>query len=88
MAPDRSLDKQIELTDDKEQTMKIDLKAAAEGAVGRLTRQEAATYLGLAVSTLADWHRKGLGPESVKVGGRRFYRVAALNAFIAKGVQA
>lgn len=62
--------------------MKIDLKAAAEGAVGRLTRQEAATYLGLAVSTLADWHRKGLGPESVKVGGRRFYRVAALNAFI------
>ena len=65
--------------------MKIDLKAAAEGAVGRLTRKEAAIYLGLAVSTLADWHRKGLGPESVKVGGRRFYRVTALNMFISKG---
>jgi hypothetical protein len=65
--------------------MKIDLKAAAEGARGRLTRQDAAQYLGSAVSTLADWHRKGLGPESVKVGGRRFYRVAALNEFIAKG---
>jgi predicted site-specific integrase-resolvase len=65
--------------------MKIDLKAAAEGAVGRLTRKEAGQYLHVAASTLADWHRKGLGPESVKVGGRRFYRVAALNDFIAKG---
>lgn len=65
--------------------MKIDLKAAAEGARGRLTRQDAANYLGLAVSTLADWHRKGLGPDSVKVGGRRFYRVDALNAYINKG---
>ena len=37
--------------------MKIDLKAAAEGARGRLTRQEAAQYLGLAVS------------RSVNVGG-------------------
>jgi hypothetical protein len=62
--------------------VKIDLKAAAEGAQGRLTRQEAAIYLGLAVSTLADWHRKGQGPASVKIGGRRFYRVAALNVFI------
>ncbi len=85
MAPHRSLDKQIDLTDDKERAMKIDLKAAAEGAVGRLTRKEAAIYVGSAVSTLADWHRKGLGPESIKVGGRRFYRVAALNDFIAKG---
>lgn len=65
--------------------MKIDLKAAAEGTVGRLTRKEAAIYLGLAASTLADWHRKGVGPASVKVGGRRFYRVAALNAYISEG---
>lgn len=65
--------------------MKIDLEAASRGARGRLTRQEAAHYLGLAVSTLADWHRKGIGPESVKVGGRRFYRVDTLNAFIKKG---
>lgn len=65
--------------------MKIDLEAAAEGARGRLTRQDAATYLGLAVSTLADWHRKGLGPASVKVGGRRFYRVDALNTYINEG---
>lgn len=67
--------------------MKIDLKAAAEGARGRLTRKEAASYLGLAVSTLADWHRKGLGPASVKVGGRRFYRADALRAFIAGGTR-
>lgn len=65
--------------------MKIDLKSAAEGARGRLTRKEAASYLGLAVSTLADWHRKGLGPASVKVGGRRFYRVDVLNAYINEG---
>jgi len=65
--------------------MKIDLKAAAEGARGRLTRKEAASYLGLAVSTLADWHRRGLGPASVKVGGRRFYRVDALNTYINEG---
>lgn len=67
--------------------MKIDLNAAAEGARGRITRKEAAIYLGLAVSTLADWHRKGLGPESVKVGGRRFYRISALNTFIDKGAR-
>lgn len=61
---------------------KIALNEARNGGSGRLTRQEAAAYLGLAASTLADWHRKGIGPASVKVGGRRFYRVSALDAFI------
>jgi predicted site-specific integrase-resolvase len=63
----------------------IDAAAAISGQKGRLTRKDAATYLGLSVSTLADWHRKGIGPDSVKVGGRRFYRVDALTAFIARG---
>lgn len=61
---------------------KVTLKEASEGKAGRLTRQEAAEYLGLKASTLADWHRRGVGPGSVKVGGRRFYRVGALDAFI------
>ncbi|WP_082543232.1 helix-turn-helix transcriptional regulator [Sphingomonas sp. Leaf339] len=61
---------------------KITLSAASGGELGRLTRQEAASYLGVSASTMADWHRKGVGPASIKVGGRRFYRVEALNAVI------
>lgn len=61
---------------------KIGLMDAARGAEGRLTRAEAAQYLGMAESTLADWHRRGIGPESVKVGGRRFYRLSSLKQFI------
>lgn len=61
---------------------KIGLMDAARGVEGRLTRAEAAQYLGMAQSTLADWHRRGIGPASVKVGGRRFYRLSALQAFI------
>lgn len=63
---------------------KIGLADAVRGTEGRLTRAEAAQYLGMAQSTLADWHRRGIGPESVKVGGRRFYRLSALQAFIGK----
>lgn len=63
---------------------KITLGEAAEGRDGRLTRAEAAAYLGVSSSTLADWHRRGLGPASVKIGGKRFYRVGALTKFIGK----
>lgn len=60
----------------------ISLNAAASGAPGRLTRRDAAAYLGVSVSTMADWHRRGLGPASMMVGGRRYYRLEALTAFI------
>lgn len=63
---------------------KIGLAEAVQGTEGRLTRAEAAQYLGMAQSTLADWHRRGIGPASVKVGGRRFYRLSALVEFIGK----
>jgi hypothetical protein len=53
---------------------KITLDAASGGAHGRLTRPEAASYLGVAASTMAD--------------GRRFSRVEALIAFIASGSRA
>ncbi|MCC2975717.1 helix-turn-helix domain-containing protein [Sphingomonas sp. PL-96] len=62
---------------------KITLEEANRGAPGRLNRPEAAAYLGLAASTLADWHRRGIGPNSLKIGGRRFYRVSDLHAFMA-----
>lgn len=61
---------------------KISLSEASKGIEGRLNRAEAAEYLGVAPSTLADWHRRGIGPKSIKPYGRRFYRTASLRAFI------
>ncbi|WP_298465496.1 DNA-binding protein [uncultured Erythrobacter sp.] len=48
---------------------------------GRVTRKEAARYLGFQPKTLANWHRLGIGPQSVMIGGRRFYQVAELHAY-------
>jgi hypothetical protein len=52
---------------------------------GRLTREDAATYLGMKPKTLAMWQLHGKGPRSVLVGGRRFYFKADLDAFIHSG---
>ena len=49
---------------------------------GRLTRKDAAKYLGRAEKTLAMWQMERKGPPSVLVGGRRFYFKEALDAFI------
>lgn len=50
---------------------------------GRLDRNNAAKFLGLAPKTLAEYQRLGKGPVSVKVGGRRFYKLDTLKAFAA-----
>jgi hypothetical protein len=50
---------------------------------GRMTRDDAARYLGHASKTLAMWALQGKGPRSVKVGGRVFYYRADLDAFVA-----
>lgn len=50
---------------------------------GRMTRKDAARYLGHQDKTLAMWQLQGKGPRSVLVGGRRFYFKAELDAFIA-----
>ncbi len=50
---------------------------------GRVDRINAARYLGLAPKTLAEYHRLGKGPASRKVGGRRFYQLDDLKAFVA-----
>lgn len=52
---------------------------------GRVSRSRAAAILGLSAKTLANWQTRGLGPRSVRVGGRRFYYVADLLAFIEAG---
>ncbi|AEG50059.1 hypothetical protein Sphch_2398 [Sphingobium chlorophenolicum L-1] len=51
----------------------------------RLSRNDAASFLGLSSKTLANWAFRGLGPRSLKVGGRRFYYLADLEAFVQKG---
>lgn len=48
---------------------------------GRVTRSEAAKFLGFSPKTLAEWHRLGYGPPSFLVGGRRFYRLAELEPY-------
>ena len=49
---------------------------------GRLTRKDAAKYLGRAEKTLAMWEMEAKGPKSVLVGGRRFYFKNVLDAFV------
>lgn len=49
---------------------------------GRMTRQDAARYLGHTSKTLAMWQVQGRGPKSVLVGGKRFYFKDDLDAFI------
>ena len=49
---------------------------------GRVSRIEAAKFLGFKPKTLAEWHRKGLGPKSLMVGGRRFYALEELMRYV------
>ena len=49
---------------------------------GRMDRANAAKYLGRSVKTLAMWTMEGKGPDSILVGGRRFYFKDKLDAFI------
>lgn len=55
---------------------------------GRVNRADAARYLGYEKRTLEEWHRLGKGPPSLMVGGRRFYRLHDLQAFVAGGTVA
>ena len=52
---------------------------------GRMTREHAALYLGMKVKTLAMWAIQGKGSQSIRVGGRAFYRQSDLDAFIQSG---
>jgi hypothetical protein len=52
---------------------------------GRMSREDAARYLGHKPKTLAMWALSGKGPRSVKVGGRIFYFVSDLDAFVRRG---
>ena len=52
---------------------------------GRMTRDDAAKYLGLKSKTLAAWHLQKKGPAIVLVGGRRYYFRSELDRFISQG---
>ena len=49
---------------------------------GRMTRRDAARYIGVEDKTLANWELVKKGPRSVLVGGRWFYFKTELDAFI------
>ena len=49
---------------------------------GRMTRRDAAHYLGMAEKTLAMWAMDGKGPAGKRVGGRVFYFKDDLDRFI------
>ena len=53
---------------------------------GRVSRFDAAAYLGLSAKTLRQWAVDGKHLKVVKVGGRCFYRLSELQSFV--GVEA
>jgi hypothetical protein len=52
----------------------------------RLSRKDAAIYLGRAPQTLAGWAVERRGPKVLKIGARAFYNLVDLDAFIADGM--
>lgn len=54
---------------------------------GRVSRADAAKFLGRTSKTLAEWKRLGLGPKPHKVGGRVYYYFRDLEAFVANGAR-
>jgi hypothetical protein len=48
---------------------------------GRVSRNDAAAFLGKTPKTMAEYHRLGIGPQSIMVGGRRFYHLAELQDY-------
>ncbi|MGE8132716.1 helix-turn-helix transcriptional regulator [Novosphingobium subterraneum] len=49
---------------------------------GRLTRRQAARFLGVAERTLANWRSRRCGPPQIKIGGKVFYRLSELQLFV------
>jgi S-adenosylmethionine:diacylglycerol 3-amino-3-carboxypropyl transferase len=52
---------------------------------GRVSRRDAAIFLGLAPKTLANWSSTSRGPRPHRVGNRVFYRLGDLQAFVVTG---
>ncbi|KAF1704041.1 helix-turn-helix transcriptional regulator [Pseudoxanthomonas suwonensis] len=55
-------------------------------ANARVNGPEAARYLGISISTLEKMRHEGRGPRYMKVGGRVFYRLSDLDAYLERSV--
>ncbi len=53
---------------------------------GRVTRRDAAKFLGLEPKTLSNWALQGKGPKPVKLGGWVFYWLDELKRVVAEGI--
>jgi len=51
----------------------------------RLSRRDAAAYLGLSKVTLARWAMLGKGPQYVVIGNKAMYMVAHLDHYLTNG---
>jgi hypothetical protein len=49
---------------------------------GRVSRGDAAAYLGHKPKTLSAWAVRSYGPRVIRVGGRAFYYLDDLEAFV------
>jgi len=49
---------------------------------GRMTRRDAARYLGFSEKTLAMWALSKKGPPSVRMGGRCWYYIGDLDEYL------
>ena len=73
---------------DAETPLQIEVPRVRVLPDGRMTRENAATYLGLKPKTLAMWAMEGKGPPTRRVGGRVFYYKNDVDAFIRGEVMA
>jgi hypothetical protein len=55
---------------------------------GRVSRKDAAAYLGREAKTLTHWASRGFGPKPIRIGSRSFYDIADLDAFIRASTEA
>jgi predicted DNA-binding transcriptional regulator AlpA len=53
-----------------------------------MSLMEAAAYLDMTPDTLYNWRSRGIGPASVRIGGRVKYQQGVLDAWIAEQEQA
>lgn len=59
-------------------------KTARHGNPAVLNARDAATYLGVSISTLKAWRRTAIGPPHTMLGARMVgYRIALLDAWLA-----
>jgi predicted DNA-binding transcriptional regulator AlpA len=61
------------------------LPQASQSAL--LTESQSANHLGISLSTLRRWRRKGIGPRHFFLGAILRYRISDLDEFVAQHTQ-